>query len=399
MIRHYSIRKGGNMEESNVEKKEEIVENKDNMEKKEETVVEKKEDNISAQESEKTEVKEIKADDIKSEDVSEPKEDVVKGKSNVMLTVCGILAVLLVASIITQGFRGIIPTGAVVSDGISLDEASEKAVTYINENLLQAGTTATVVSKEDAAGLYNVKLDIDGREFDSYVTKDGKMLFPNAIDMDVEVEAPEAAAPEPPADLVKSDKPKVELFVMSHCPFGTQAEKGMLPVAELLGDKIDFDIKFVNYAMHGEKEVKEQIRQECIKDEQPAKFLPYLKCFLADDNYERCLGELDIDVSECETATYEDYDIATLLADDSSRFPKFPLHDAENVEYGVRGSPTLVINGNQASSARSPAAYLATICGAFNEAPAECEEELSAASPSAGFGWEESASATAATCG
>ena len=36
----------------------------------------------------------------------------------------------------------------------------------------------------------------------------------------------------------KKEKPEVELFVMSHCPFGTQIEKGMLPVARLLGDKI-----------------------------------------------------------------------------------------------------------------------------------------------------------------
>ena len=26
-------------------------------------------------------------------------------------------------------------------------------------------------------------------------------------------------------DLVKSAKPKVELFIMSHCPYGTQMEK------------------------------------------------------------------------------------------------------------------------------------------------------------------------------
>ncbi|MBU3941884.1 MAG: hypothetical protein KKF74_03150, partial [Nanoarchaeota archaeon] len=47
----------------------------------------------------------------------------------------------------------------------------------------------------------------------------------------------------------KKDKPEVELFVMSHCPYGTQIEKGMLPVARLLGDKIDFNIRFCSYAM------------------------------------------------------------------------------------------------------------------------------------------------------
>ncbi|MEM2131153.1 MAG: GILT family protein, partial [Candidatus Woesearchaeota archaeon] len=72
----------------------------------------------------------------------------------------------------------------------------------------------------------------------------------------------------------KKDKPEVQLFVMSHCPFGTQMEKGILPVVELLGNKIDFKVRFVYYAMHGEVEVKEQLRQYCIQKEQQDKYLP-----------------------------------------------------------------------------------------------------------------------------
>ena len=82
-----------------------------------------------------------------------------------------------------------------------------------------------------------------------------------------------AASEEAVQDLVKADKPKVELFVMSHCPYGTQAEKGMIPVVELLKDKISFEVKFVDYAMHGKKELDEQLRQYCIQKEQKAKFL------------------------------------------------------------------------------------------------------------------------------
>lgn len=35
---------------------------------------------------------------------------------------------------------------------------------------------------------------------------------------------------------------------MSHFPYGTQIEKGMIPVMETLGNKADIGIKFVNYA-------------------------------------------------------------------------------------------------------------------------------------------------------
>jgi hypothetical protein len=67
---------------------------------------------------------------------------------------------------------------------------------------------------------------------------------------------------------------------MSYCPFGTQAEKGILPVVNLLKDKIDFKVKFVNYAMHGKKEIDENNLQYCIQKEEPNKYNSYLTCFL-----------------------------------------------------------------------------------------------------------------------
>ena len=78
----------------------------------------------------------------------------------------------------------------------------------------------------------------------------------------------------------KSDKPNVELFVMSHCPFGTQAEKGIIPVVNLLKNKINFSVKFVDYSMHGKSEIDENTLQYCIQKEESKKYIPYLTCFL-----------------------------------------------------------------------------------------------------------------------
>ncbi|MBU1622296.1 MAG: thioredoxin family protein, partial [Nanoarchaeota archaeon] len=80
------------------------------------------------------------------------------------------------------------------------------------------------------------------------------------------------------------------------------------------------------------------------------------------------------------------------------RFPQFPVHDQECNEYGIQGSPGLVINGASVSSGRSPAEYLTTICAAFNEVPEGCDAELSAQSFSPGFGYEVGA-ASEASCG
>ena len=322
----------------------------------------------------------------------------VKVKKTIMwMGVSAVLAVLLVISIVTGGFKS--------GKTLSSQEAADTAISYINTNLLQPGTTAKINSIEDTGSLYNIKLDIGGQEYDSYITKDGGLLFPSAVDLKVEVAAPaqqaQAQAPAP-ADVEKSDKPNVQLFVMSQCPFGTQAEKGIIPVAELLGDKIDFEIKFVNYAMHGETEVTEQLNQHCIKAEQNAKFLPYLKCFLKAGDGESCLTETGVNkakLDSCVEKTDTEFKITENLENPTGRYPAFLIDDKENNEYGVRGSPTLVINGGSVSSARSPAAFLATICASFNTAPEECDETLSNANPSSGFGFEEGGSATAAQCG
>jgi hypothetical protein len=206
--------------------------------------------------------------------------------------------------------------------------------------------------------------------------------------------------------IVKSDKPVVEAFVMSQCPYGTQIEKGLIPVVKLLGNKIDFQVKFVNYAMHGKVELDEQMRQHCIETEQSEKFIDYLSCYLNAGNSADCLVSTKIDKTKldtCVAATDAEFKITALFNDKSTwaggNYPPFPIYDAENKAYGVQGSPTMVINGNVAKTGRDSASLLAAICAAFNTPPAECSTQLSSAQPSPGFGTATTSGTTAASCG
>lgn len=325
-------------------------------------------------------------------------------KITVWQTAAAVLGILLIISLFTGGFGTKSGTKTATGTELTIQEAADKAITYINTNLLQPGTTAKLVSSEEKNGLYNIKMDIGGREFDTYLTKDGSLLFPSTVNLTQKVDTTtEPTATETPPAVEKADKPKVELFVMSYCPYGTQAEKGIIPVAELLGTKMDFSIKFVNYAMHGEKEVLENLNQYCIQAEQNTKYLPYLKCFLQAGDGSSCLTQAGIDKTKlkaCTDKTDTTYKINDNLKNPTGQFPAFLINDAENKQYGVRGSPTLVINGNQASTSRSPAAFLAAICNGFNEPPAECEQTLDSANPSPGFGYAAgTAAAAAAQCG
>ena len=93
--------------------------------------------------------------------------------------IAGILLIILVASIYNGGF-GI--TGSAVADGLTLSEAEDKALSYVNDNLLQAPFVAELISSEDTGSLYKVTLSVAGQDVESYLTKDGALFFPQAFE-------------------------------------------------------------------------------------------------------------------------------------------------------------------------------------------------------------------------
>ncbi len=200
------------------------------------------------------------------------------------------------------------------------------------------------------------------------------------------VPAPTQAAqpnPPPPPSVPRTMKPKVELFVMSYCPFGLQMEKAFVQVEELLAGKANFEVKFVNYIMHGEKEVIDNTRMHCIQKEQPSTWIAFEKCFVQTTDYEQCARQAGVDtakVDSCYAATDAAYGLTAAWEDQASwlsgRYARYPLHDAENEAYGVQGSPTLVINGQQVSIGRSAEAVKQAVCNAFTTPPAECQRTL-----------------------
>ena len=198
----------------------------------------------------------------------------------------------------------------------------------------------------------------------------------------------------------KLDKPKVELFVMSYCPYGTQMEKGLIPVIDLLGDKAEWDIDFVYYAMHGEKEVTEQLLQYCIQEERGDVYLDYLACFLKEGDTDTCLTENGLTRDEFKTCVDEtdaEFEITSNLEDKSKwlngRYPLFNIFKDLNDKYNVGGSPTFVINGVKVDGqGRDPASILETVCLGFKNPPTECSQTLSSKAYQPGFGFEFQAS-------
>lgn len=289
------------------------------------------------------------------------------------------------------------------------EAARKKVESFVNAYLMQGGSTATISDVTEAYGLYKVKVNIGAdQKVDSYVSRDGKLFFPQALNMDELTKTPstDTAADNTaaPVDVPKNNKPIVELFVMSYCPYGTQIEKGILPAVKALGNKIDYTLKFVDYAMHGEKELKENLVQYCVQKEQTSKFDAYLTCFLKASDSASCLVSAGIDVTKndaCVTKTDTDFKVLANFksnTDFRGTYPGFNVQKTDNTKYSVGGSPTLIINGKDVSSGRDSASLLKAICSAFTTQPKECETVLSDASPAAGFGEGTTTGTAAAGC-
>lgn len=299
----------------------------------------------------------------------------------VSTVVLGVFAIILLIA----SFSGTKLTGEVISE----EAAGQIILDFAKE---QTGEDLEIVEINEQSGLYEVIVKFQGSDLPLYLTKDGENLINGLTPLAELNAAPVAQQEAPPQEVVKSDKPKVELFIMTHCPYGTQAEKGFVPFMKAIGDKVDAKIRFVHYFMHtNQQEEVETPRQVCIREEQPDKFEAYLECFLGGKSGttdEAITCELEVGIDSEALQTCIDTNADGYYAEDS----------ALSEEYGVRGSPTLVVNGQIVQSGRNPDAYLQTVCGAFNIAPEECETALSTENPSPGFGYGSSGVASSASC-
>lgn len=136
-----------------------------------------------------------------------------------------IIAIVLVAgSAMYMGKLG--PGGKVSSKDVGV-----KVLDYVNKSILQGRATATLAGDPEfvpAYNLYKVRFSIQGQEIESYLTADGKMFFPEGIN----IEAPKASPtpgnetvgsfiPTTDAILSENGKPIIYFFGSATCPHCT----------------------------------------------------------------------------------------------------------------------------------------------------------------------------------
>ena len=304
---------------------------------------------------------------------------------NLWMTSTVFLAIILIV-VLSKGFQ---PTGKIIGTSqLTPNEAANKAIDYINKYILQGrGEASLVTVEESGSGLYYIKIKIDGRTFDSYVTKDGKLLFPSAINLE---ETPKIETQQPAKsceDLKKAKTPTLEAFVVSYCPFGLQMQRILSNIVENIPELANYiKVRYMGSvengnirSMHGEKEATENLRQICIREEQSKKYWDYISCFIKKGESENCLTDSGIDESKLEECM-----------DDANRGIQYAKEDfGLQDKYGVTGSPTLILNGERVSEfdfgGRTAEAVKTLLCCGFEEKPDFCSQTLSTQQAARGF--------------
>ncbi|MFH1770629.1 MAG: hypothetical protein ABH828_03670 [archaeon] len=189
--------------------------------------------------------------------------------------------------------------------------------------------------------------------------------------------------------IVKGDnKPQIDFFVMSYCPYGNQAEEAIAPVFDILGGKAEFKPHYVIYSnygtgypdycldeaevvcsMHGIQELNQDIREACV-----AKYMGIQEWFDFALAMNTACNSQNADI--CWTAVAEGLGLDTEVISTCEATEGYDLMMADKTLGGkqsVSGSPTVFIDGASYSGARSANGFLAGLCAAFDDAPAECD--------------------------
>ena len=152
--------------------------------------------------------------------------------------------------------------------------------------------------------------------------------------------------------IARMGKPTLELFVMSYCPFGVQAEEKVIPIVKKFGDAIDFKLQFIAQekeetsvqditpftSLHGYPEIAENIRQLLIAKEYPDRYLDYILCRgkKLDKSWENCAQKLGIDVAKIQ-ALFDAPEAAQLFRENIARA----------AELGIKASPTILVDNHK----------------------------------------------------
>jgi len=188
-------------------------------------------------------------------------------------------------------------------------------------------------------------------------------------------------------EIKKQNQPLMQAFVVSYCPFGLQMQRilnGIVSKVPSLSKniKVRYIIKIADgnmFSMHGQTESDENLRQICIREEQPDKYWNYFACFANAGNCSNCTTTTGVDkfmLDDC-------------MANESRGFRYIMMDYNITRQLNITGSPTLVMNDEIVDEydfgGRTEQAVKCLLCCGFSSKPDSCYMNLSTAPAKTGF--------------
>lgn len=188
-------------------------------------------------------------------------------------------------------------------------------------------------------------------------------------------------------------KIKLDLYVMSLCPYGVQAENGVIPAVRSLSEFVELNLSFIGgqtpsplgtplfTALHGEPETAENIRQVCAMKLAPSKYMEYIM--------ERNKGVKSPDWKGAASTAGLSSDLIAKI-EECSKGPQGSAWYSKSIEAsqnrGANSSPTIDIAGTPYKGGRDMPALTRALCNALKPAlaagaslPEVCTSKLLAA--------------------
>jgi len=168
-------------------------------------------------------------------------------KNKILIPIALVIAgVLIAGAVIYTNYFG--PCKA-EQGNIPAQEAADRMLSFINENLLAGQSQASLIGATEESGTYKVSFEVEGQEVDWRISKDGKFIFPQIINLEEAKESAEETATTIGRFSVSSDevcledeKPIVYFFGSESCPH-CQWES---PITEQVMAKFEGFISFHN---------------------------------------------------------------------------------------------------------------------------------------------------------
>jgi len=216
-------------------------------------------------------------------------------------------------------------------------------------------TPFTIGGIKETSGVYEFELTVNNQKYTSFISKDGKFLFPSVVKLDI---TPTTAPTKTTntdqqkkltcKDVKKSKDSNLTAYVVSQCPYGLQMQRVFkTAINEQPELEKSLTIRYIGAvengkvtSMHGEEEATENLRQICIREEQKTLFWPYLSCYMQAGKSEECLTNSGVDTTGL-----------TSCMTDKNKGLKYAQADFTLAnKFGVSGSPTLIVNNKQTVS-------------------------------------------------